>query len=220
MVVSEREHTTITGVVADREGTNSADRTRLLTARFAPLALLGLAGVLLVVSLLVPYWRITLHAPQYPGGLTVDAYAYKLTGDVAEVDGLNHYIGMMKLEEAARVERAISRFAIPVIAVLVVASFWARGRLKWLAVAPAALFPIVFVIDLFAWLYYAGNNLDPTAALSTSIEPFTPRLLGEGTIGQFSTVASFGAGYYLAVIAALLALAATYVRRPDDAPEN
>ena len=32
----------------------------------------------------------------------------KLTGDVSEVDGLNHYIGMMKLNDAAAIERQIA----------------------------------------------------------------------------------------------------------------
>jgi len=219
MVTSEREQA-ITGTALQRERSENAGIAGIVSAGAARLVILGTAAVLLIASLLLPYWLITLRAPQYPGGLTVEAYAYKLTGDVAEVDGLNHYIGMMKLEDAAQIERAISPVAIPVIAALIVASFWARGRWRWLAIAPAVLFPIVFVVDLFAWLYYAGNNLDPTAALSSSIEPFTPRLLGEGTIGQFSTVASFGAGYYLAVVAALLALAATFLGRSDDEPSR
>lgn len=175
------------------------------------------AGVFLVFSLLLPYWSITLHAPQYPQGLTVDAYAWKLTGDVAEVDGLNHYIGMMKLGEAAKMERAISRFAIPLIAALVIASFWIKGRWRWLAVAPVLVFPVVFIADLYFWLRHAGHNLDPTAALSSAIKPFTPRLFGEGTIGQFSTVASFGWGFYLVLLAVVLVLAATLLGRWTDA---
>jgi small neutral amino acid transporter SnatA (MarC family) len=179
--------------------------------------MLSIAAALLVASLALPYWSITLHAPQYPGGLSVDVYAWQLTGDVAEVDGLNHYIGMMKLGDAAKLERAISRFAIPLIAVLAVASLWVGGRWRWLAVAPVLAFPIIFLADLFAWLYHAGHSLDPTAALSTSIKPFTPRILGEGSIGQFSTDAGFGAGFYLVLLAVLLVLAATWLGRSTDA---
>src|SRR5690606_26627572 len=135
------------------------------------------------------------------------AYAWKLTGDVAEVDALNHYIGMMPLEDAGAIERTLAPFAIPVIAILAVASHWLRGRWRWLAVAPAIAFPFVFFGALFAWLYYAGNTLDPTAALSSSIKPFTPRILGEGHIGQFSTVANFSYGFYLVVVAVLIIVA-------------
>jgi hypothetical protein len=184
------------------------------------LSMLVVAGLFLVLSLLLPYWTITLHAPQYPQGLTVDVYAWKLTGDVAEVDGLNHYIGMMKLEDAASLERSISRIAIPLLALLAIASFWVRGRWVWLAVAPVLAFPVIFMADLFYWLRHAGHNLDPTAALSSSIKPFTPRILGEGVIGQFSTIASFGTGFYLVILGVLLVLAATILRRWSHAPES
>lgn len=177
------------------------------------LSLLVVAGALLVVSLFLPYWNITLHAPQYPMGLNVEAYTYKLNGDVAEVDGLNHYIGMMKLGEAAEIERAISRFAVPVVALLALGAFFVRGRWRWLLVAPVLVYPIVFVLDLAAWLYYAGHSLDPHAALSSSIHEFTPRVIGTGHIGQFSTDASFSAGFYLALVATALVVAAMTIGR-------
>ncbi|RIK36551.1 MAG: cytochrome C [Chloroflexi bacterium] len=180
-------------------------RVRVWVRRLS-LPLLISAGLLLVASLLLPYWNITLHAPQYPQGLNIQVYAYKLTGDVFEVDGLNHYIGMMKLGDAAKLERAVSRVAIPLIALLAVVSFWVPGRWKWLAVTPLLIYPVVFILDLFAWLYYAGHSLDPTAALSSSISEFTPRLLGTGTIGQFRTEASFDLGFYLALLAAVIVL--------------
>lgn len=182
-------------------------------ARLGELTLLIAAGALLLVSLLLPYWQITLHAPQYPKGLNVQAYAYQLAGDVSEVDGLNHYIGMMKLNDAATIERTIALAAIPLIALLTVASFWLRGIWRILARAPIVIFPIAFAVDLFAWLYYAGHSLDPQAALSSSIKPFTPQIIGVGRIGQFSTEAMFQPGFFLAVIAAIIVIGATIARR-------
>jgi hypothetical protein len=182
-------------------------------ARLAELSLLIVSGVLLLVSLLLPYWQITLHAPQYPKGLYVQAYANKLTGDIFEVDGLNHYIGMMKLNDAAVIERAIAQGAIIAIAILAVVSFWLPGIWRTLARVPIIIFPAVFAADLFAWLYYAGHSLDPYAPLSSSIKPFTPHILGVGTIGQFSTEAVFLPGFILTVMAALLALAVTIATR-------
>ncbi len=182
-------------------------------ARMVELLLLVAAGVLLLASIALPYWSITLHAPQYPKGLHVQAYVNRLTGDVFEVDGLNHYIGMMKLNDAATIERQISLVAIPLIAMLAVASFWMRGKWRILARLPIVIYPIVFVVDLYAWLYYAGHSLYPYAPLSSSIKPFTPRILGVGTIGQFSTEASFMAGFTLAVIAAALVLGLTMALR-------
>jgi len=170
---------------------------------------LSLAAALLVLTIFLPYWSITLHAPQYPKGLTINAFVHEMRGDVSEVDGLNHYIGMIKLETAASLERTVSRIAIPIIALLALLSFWVQGRWRWLLATPAIIYPVIFAIDLFSWLYYAGHALDPKAALSSSIHPFTPTILGTGIIGQFSTVASFGIGYYLAVLSAIIVLAVT-----------
>lgn len=192
------------------------ERPGILAAGMEKVLELGLligAGALLLVSMIQPYWSITLHAPQYPKGLHVQAYVDKLTGDVFEVDGLNHYIGMMKLNDAAVIERQVSLVAIPLIALLAIVSFWLPGIWRTLARVPIIIYPIVFVVDLFAWLYYAGNSLDPLAPLSSSIKPFTPRIFGVGTIGQFSTEAHFMAGFYLAVIAALVVLGVTIAWR-------
>ena len=73
---------------------------------------------LLIASVFLPYWQMTLEAPQYPKGLSVQAYIYKLTGDVGEIDGLNHYIGMRPLAEAAQLERSLSIFAVGTLSLL------------------------------------------------------------------------------------------------------
>jgi hypothetical protein len=74
---------------------------------------------------------------------------------------------------------------------------------------PVIIYPVIFVADLFAWLYYAGHALDPHAPMSSSIKEFTPRIVGMGTIGQFHTEAGFATGFYLAVVAAVVTLAVT-----------
>src|SRR5579875_2257934 len=169
-------------------GTRERLRVSLaLSRRHLQLGLLILAAALVIGSIFLPYWDITLHAPQYPQGLQVEAYTSHLAGRVHEVDELNHYIGMMKLNDAATTERAISGFAIPIVALLALASYWIPGRWKWALIMPLIAFPFIFIADLGAWLYYAGHSLDPHAPLSAAIKPFTPHLLGTGQIGQFST---------------------------------
>lgn len=175
--------------------------------------LLVAAGVLLALSIFLPYWRIRLNAPQYPNGLFVTVYVNHLEGDVREVDGLNHYIGMRPLEEAAAIERSLAPLAMVTIALMVLGLTLIHS--KWFAVLaiPAMLFPVVFLADMWVWLWYYGNNLDPTAALSSSIDPFTPAILGTGTVGQFSTTAVLLPGWYLALAAALLTAAGLHFRR-------
>lgn len=183
-------------------------------ARFlVPTLLLTLAAVLLVASIFQPYWRLTLLAPQYPGGLTVSAYLNRLEGDVHEIDGLNHYIGMRPLGEAAELERSLSILAVAAVALLVLASVFLHNRkAAWLTL-PALLFPLVFLADMAFWLRDFGTNLDPRAPLSSSIEPFVPPVLGSGHVGQFATLALPGPGLILAAVASLAILLGLWFHR-------
>ncbi|MBI5670943.1 MAG: cytochrome C [Chloroflexi bacterium] len=177
------------------------------------------AAVLLLVSISAPYWGLVLQAPQYPGGLRMRVFVNNMTGDedprldeVREIDGLNHYIGMKSLYEAAKFERSIALPAVFIMAVLlVVAAVW-RRRWTWLLALPAFAFPVVFLADLGLWMAYYGQNLDPYAPLSSSIQPFTPPILGEGVIGQFKTIAYVDTGWYIIAAGSLLIAVALLIK--------
>lgn len=176
-------------------------------ARYAlPTALFLLAALLLLISIFLPYWKLTLHAPQYPAGLSVQAYLQHLEGDVAEIDGLNHYIGMRPLNEAAPFEKSISIIGVVVVALLALAAVFVHTRLAALLALPALLFPLIFLADLQFWLANFGRHLDPAAPLSSSVKPFVPPVLGIGRIAQFSTDALPAVGLWLAMLASLLIL--------------
>ena len=178
-----------------------------------PTALLGLAVLLFLVSIFLPYWSMRLNAPQYPKGLYVHAYLNRLEGDVREIDGLNHYIGMRPLAEAAQLERSLSLIAVGALALLVAGAIYIHNKWAALLALPAILYPLIFLGDLQFWLANFGTNLDPKAPLSSSIKPFVPPVLGEGFVGQFSTVAMPGMGLILATVASLLVLAGLFFHR-------
>lgn len=178
-----------------------------------PTLLLGFAAVLLVVSIFLPYWRLVLEAPQYPGGLEVTAYLNRLDGDVREIDGLNHYIGMRPLGEAAQLERSLSLAAVAAIALLVAGAITIHSRWAALVSLPALTFPVFFLADLYYWMRDFGTHLDPKAPLSSSIDPFVPPVLGRGVVGQFATVAFPGPGLIVATVAAVVVLVALVFHR-------
>ena len=171
------------------------------------------AAILIIISIFMPYWSLVLYAPQYPKGLVVYSYINHMSGDVQEIDTLNHYIGMRPLDEAAQFERSISVFAISALALLVVAAVFVHSPWAVLLSLPAVLLPPVFLADLYFWLNHFGQNLDPHAALSNSIEPFTPTILGEGVIGQFKTIAYADYGLIMASVASSLILVGLYLQR-------
>jgi hypothetical protein len=190
--------------------------TRLAEERLRyllPTIFLGLAVFCLLVSIFEPYWHMRLLAPQYPGGLEVQVYLNRLTGDVREIDGLNHYIGMRPLGEAAQLERSLSIFMIAVLSLLIIAAIFVHNQWAALLSLPAMLFPLIFLADMYYWLRNFGLNLDPKAPLSGAIKPFVPPLIGEGVVGQFKTIASLGSGFYLASLASLLILIGLYFHR-------
>jgi len=178
-----------------------------------PTALLTLARVLLLVSVFLPYWHMELEAPQYPNGLFLTAHVNTLSGDVREIDGLNHYIGMRPLQEAAKLERQASVWLIVAMVFFMEGAIVVHSRWAALLAIPALAFPVLFLVDLQYWMYAFGQGLDPKAPLSSSVKPFTPTILGEGGIGQFKTYAEMGWGLYLAFAAAAVILAALWFHR-------
>lgn len=179
----------------------------------APGLLLALARVLLLVSIFFPYWDMELEAPQYPNGLYLTAYVNHLTGDVREIDGLNHYIGMRPLEEAGSFERNASIWLVVAMVLLMEGAAFIHSKWALLLALPALLFPAVFLLDLKFWMTHFGQNLDPAAPLSASVKPFTPTVVGEGGIGQFKTYGALCLGYWLATASSVVALVAFYFHR-------
>ena len=58
-----------------------------------------------------------------------------------------------------------------------------------------------------------GSNLDPTAPLSSSVDPFVPPVLFEGKIAQFSTWAEPGIGLWLSIAASILIIVGLFFHR-------
>ena len=72
----------------------------LMKGRFLLIA----AAACFAAAVAFPFWKMTLVAPQYPDGLRVTVGVFGLAGDVREINGLNHYIGMAPLQSAAKFE--------------------------------------------------------------------------------------------------------------------
>jgi hypothetical protein len=183
------------------------------TTYVLPTALLMFGAMLQIVSIFLPYWQLVLHAPQYPKGLKIQLFVNRMAGDVKEIDGLNHYIGMRPLGEGGELERSVAVIAIVALAMLLLAAVFIQNRWAGLLALPAVVYPLVFLADLYYWLYTFGHQLDPKAALSSSVKPFTPTILGEGVVGQFRTTATVQEGFYLAAVGSLVLLLGLYFHR-------
>ena len=141
--------------------------------------LLIVSGVLLVIVLFVPLWRIQLSAPQYPEGLVLKIYPNKIAGNVDIINGLNHYIGMKKLYTKDFVEFTILPFIIGFFALCCVAVAL-LNRKKWLIGITLlfVVFGVVAMSDFWRWEYNYGHDLNPEAAIQIPGMAYQPPLIG------------------------------------------
>lgn len=178
-----------------------------------PTALFSLAALLLLVSIFLPYWTLLLEAPQFPDGLRISAYVNRLEGDVVELEGLNHYVGLGSFEDGAVLERSIAIGAVLVLGGLLAAAILFHSRWVIIFTLPALLFPLAFIADLQWWLWRYGHNLDSSAPFADAVGEFTPPIFGAATIAQFDTLALPGWGFVLAVIASVLTAVGLWYHR-------
>jgi hypothetical protein len=176
------------------------------------------AVVLLALGYSQPMWGFYLSSPQYPQGLMLSIRLSGVSGDVAEINTLNHYIGMAHLDQAAVFERAYAGYGVCGIGltILLLGVLPWRRFTKWLA-APAVVFPLSFVGLTYYWMWTFGHHLYGTAPIK--VAPFTPTLLGHGAIGNFRTLGLPGAGFFMSVASAVLVVGVVWLRAKTRAAE-
>jgi len=168
--------------------------------------LVAVAAALLLVGYWLPLWRIQLLAPQYPEGLGMEITVSNIQGvkpnDLQNINGLNHYIGMAKIEPESIPELKIMPWILAALiagAVLTVAT--RRRRLLYAWTTLFVVVSLVGLADFYKWEYDYGHNLDPTAAIQVPGLNYQPPLIGGKQILNF-TAESWPAGGGWALIAA------------------
>ena len=159
-----------------------------------------LAAALAALSAQLPLWSMTMRAPQYPRGLRLYAYGASLTGDVHEINILNHYIGMPPIAAPA-LETALFPYGIGALVMICLLSplhVWLRR----LAIAATVSMPVMVVADLQWRLYTFGHSLNPKAPIR--LEPFTPLVIGETAMGNFISTGMVSSGLACIAGAALV----------------
>ncbi|HET7228004.1 MAG TPA: hypothetical protein VFJ55_05130 [Chthoniobacterales bacterium] len=179
------------------------------------------AAATIVVALFFPLWKMHLVAPQYSDGLDLYIFPYKIRGGgfhgqhLAEINNLNHYIGMKPLQQADFLEMLWMPFVFGFIILMLLRSvvFGAMSNV-------IDLFAVYTYFGLFSigsfWyrLYQYGHNLDPHAPVH--IQPFTPYLIGVKQIANFREFSFPGLGAYLLCVSVLLIVLAGWFSRKEQ----
>ncbi|HUG74944.1 MAG TPA: NosD domain-containing protein [Acidimicrobiia bacterium] len=163
----------------------------------------AVATALIAFAIVLPIWRSSLSAPQYPQGLEFVAYGDRVEGDLEEIDSLNHYVGMRPFRTDDLPEMALWPVGIVgAFAAIAVAGFLSA---RWPLIARLArlylwLLPVTVLGAIQVRLYQFGHDLDPGAAFR--MDGFTPLVIGPTTVWNFTAWSMPGTGIYAMLAAA------------------
>jgi copper chaperone NosL len=181
----------------------------------APRTALIVAALLLLPCYLFPLYEMTMFAPQYPDGLRLHIYGYKLEGgnrgqDMKEINLLNHYIGMKDLDSAEFTELKWIPFAVGAFGLLFLRGA-VLGKMSHLVdVLVLYVYFGLFSLWSFAYkMYWYGHHLAPNAAVK--VDPFTPPLFGYKKLANFEVYSYPALGSYALAAVALVLVAATWM---------
>jgi len=187
--------------------------------------LIFVAAILMVPSYVAPLWQMTLYSNQFPEGLELDIYSYKLEGgktpnrdDLKEINSLNHYIGMRALQEEDFTEFQWIPFVVGGM-VLLALRVVVLGRMSAL-VDLFVLFSYFGIFSLWSFyhkLYLYGHTLDPTAAVT--VPAFTPPVFGHQTMANFEVYNYPDLGSYFMALVPVALLAAAWFSCPSQKRE-
>jgi copper chaperone NosL len=150
----------------------------------------------LVASFLFPLWRIEMFAPQYPEGLSMDIFTFKVEGghdglDIQEINTLNHYIGMAPIDGVVLADLDWIPFVFGILGILILRVAVIGNIRMLLDFAVLGSYAGAFLLFRFWYrLWILGHDLDPRAPVE--VDPFMPAFFGSKQIANF-TVSSFPA---------------------------
>ena len=188
----------------------------LFVGRLTPRArlLAVAAGIAMLGAIFLPLWQMTMISNQYPEGLRMWIYSYKLTGDLQEINTLNHYIGMHPLDGEHFAELRILPYSFALGGLLcLLAALLRRRWLTTLVLAGGVMSGLGSMAILFYELYTYGHDLDARAAIK--IKPFMPPPIGTNQLANFHVTSFFHIGSILFIAAIVALVAALWISRPQ-----
>jgi len=181
---------------------------------------LALAVVPLALAATQKLWTLHFMAPQYPNGLNLYVYPHTIKGgnggiDLPEINTLNHYVGMRKLDPADFADLDFIPFAMGALGLLALRVAVIGDVRALLDLAVLTGYFGVFALGRFVYmLYNYGHNLDPRAPIR--MDAFMPPILGTKQMGNFVVSSWPAAGTWLmtAFAAVVMGFAIWHTLRP------
>jgi len=174
------------------------------------------ASLILILSFFFPIWYIDLEAPQYPEGIGLEIWLNKIAGqkpnDLANINGLNHYIGMKEINPDAIPEMKIMSFIIIFLIVFgLISGISGKRSLVYIWIVLFFVVAAVGLYDFYMWEYDYGHNLNPHAAIKIPGMAYQPPLIGSKMLLNFNAISMPHIGSYILVAAIVLAVLAIII---------
>ena len=162
--------------------------------------IIAAGSFVLVFVYFVPIWSIYLIAPQYPEGLSMQIWLYKITGQVEIINGLNHYIGMkhIKAEMFPEFTYLIYILGFFILFGLIIA-FAGIRKLLFVYLILSLIGGVAALFDFYMWGYDYGHDLDPTAAIQVPGLSYQPPVIGHKKLLNFDSYSYPDTGGWLVV---------------------
>lgn len=181
--------------------------------------LLAVASLLMLGVFVLPLWRIELVAPQYPEGLGMLIRINTVSGikpnDLANINGLNHYIGMKAIEPDAIPElRVMPWIVVGLVTLGLLGAALGRRSVLYVWLGSFATLALVGLYDFWRWEYDYGHNIDfEHAIIKIPGMTYQPPLIGTKQLLNFTAASWPAAGAICLGVAFALGIAALVVAR-------
>jgi copper chaperone NosL len=198
--------------------------TNFLQNKLSPLHrnLILLVALFMVAVYFVPLWYISLTAPQYPEGLSMNIYINTVKGgsphDLKNINLLNHYIGMAEIVADSIPELVFMPYVLGYMIFGALVTFlWPRAYMVALGLVNLILVAIAGMYDFWRWEYNYGHNLNPEAPIVVPGMTYQPPLLGCKTLLNIDACSIPHAGAILLFVSVALLIFILYIEKKKQA---
>jgi copper chaperone NosL len=122
--------------------------------------------------------------------------------DLANINGLNHYIGMARIEPESFTELRLMPWILGGLIAMALLTAWVGRRgLLFVLTAVFLAAAVAGLADFYVWGYQYGRNLDPRAAIKVPGLSYQPPVIGSKKLLNFTAHSWPGAGGWIAIAA-------------------
>lgn len=183
--------------------------------------LMILVAILLLLLFFFPIWEITLIAPQYPNGISLYIWIYKITGDtpstLQNINILNHYVGMQYIVPNSIPELTYFPYVIGFMSLLATVFAIIGKRILYLVWAGImGVLGVLGIYDFYMWEYDYGHNLSENAPIKVPGMAYQPPLIGEKYLLNFLAKSYPDWGTYFMTFAIILSIVAFFIAKKKD----